>query len=85
MTGLSRVTVSLPTRLLEAVDEKLVNGEETRSAVVRRLLEGALRDAQEREDVEQYIRSYTECPQTEEEFGWSSYVALKHFAEEPWE
>jgi metal-responsive CopG/Arc/MetJ family transcriptional regulator len=85
MTEMSRFTVSLPTRLLEAVDQKLVNGSESRSALVRRLLEQAPRDAQEREDVEQYIRGYTECPQTEEEFGWSSYAALKHFAEEPWE
>lgn len=82
MSAISRFTVSVPTALLEAVDRELVDGE-TRSAVVRRLLEEAVRDAREREDVARYIRGYTECPQTDEEFGWSSHVALKHFAEEP--
>jgi hypothetical protein len=84
MRETSRFTVSVPTRLLEAVDQKLVK-DETRSAVVRRLLEAALRDAEEREDVEQYIRSYTERPQTDEEFGWIEAAARQSLAQERWE
>lgn len=84
MATVSRFTVSVPTRLLEAVDEKLVNGE-TRSAVVRRLLERALRDLEEREEIARYIRGYQACPQTEEEFGWADYVAPRALAEVPWE
>ena len=39
MRGTSRVTISLPTPLLEAVEQTLLKGEESRSALVRRLLE----------------------------------------------
>src|SRR5207247_8746394 len=75
MSGVSRFTVSVPTRLLEAVDRKLVKGDETRSAVVRRLLEEAVCEADEREDVQRWIRSYQEIPQTEEGLGWLAEAA----------
>jgi metal-responsive CopG/Arc/MetJ family transcriptional regulator len=85
MVQFSRFTVSVPTDLLRAVDEKLVNGEQNRSAVVRRLLVEALRDVEERIDVDQWVRSYTERPQTEEEVGWANYAAREYLSESPWE
>ena len=81
----SRFTVSLPTTLLEAVDDKLVSGAGNRSAVIRRLLEDALREADEREDLERYVRRYREAPQTEEEFGWADHAAREGLAAVPWE
>ena len=83
--GTTRFTISLPTSLLEAVDRRLVRDGESRSAVVRRLLEEALREAQERADVERYIRGYRETPQTEAELGWSDLAAREHLAELPWQ
>src|SRR5205823_2242737 len=83
MSGVSRFTVSVPTRLLEAVERKLVKGDETRSAVVRRLLEEALCEVDEREDVQRWIRSYQESPQTEEELGWADEAARQFLAEVP--
>jgi metal-responsive CopG/Arc/MetJ family transcriptional regulator len=85
MGATSRFTVSVPTRLLEAVDRKLVNRDETRSAVVRRLLEEAVREVDEQEDVQRWIRSYRENPQTEEELGWADEAARQLLAEVPWE
>lgn len=81
----SRITISLPTQLVEALDHKLAHEEESRSAVVRRILEQALKDAAEQEQIEQYIRGYTEYPQTEEEFGWSDYVTVEALKEIPWD
>lgn len=83
MKGMSRVTVSVPAALLEAVDRKLIRGEDSRSAVVRRLLEEALRQAQEQEDVERYLQGYRENPQTEEEFGWSDHATRERLVELP--
>jgi metal-responsive CopG/Arc/MetJ family transcriptional regulator len=80
----TRFTISLPTSLLRALDEQLVNDGESRSAAVRRLLEEAVRAAQERADVERYIRGYRELPQTEEELGWSGAAAREHLSELPW-
>ncbi len=51
----------------------------------RRLPEEALRAAQEREDVDQFIRAYTEQPETEEEFGWLTEVSARSLADIPWE
>lgn len=85
MRNATRFTVSVPSELLEAVDQRLVKGEESRSSLVRRLLERALREAEERDEVERYVRGYREKPQTEEEFGWSDEVATRHLREIPWE
>lgn len=85
MSGVIRFTVSVPGELLEAAEKKLAPGEHNRSAFIRRLLEAALRDAQEREDVAQWIRGYQEQPQTEEEFGWQDEIAKEYLAQERWE
>ncbi len=84
MGGTSRLTVSLPADLLEALDHKLMKKDESRSALVRRLLEDALREVEEQERVERYVRSYLDDPQTEEEFGWSDDVTRQHMADLPW-
>jgi metal-responsive CopG/Arc/MetJ family transcriptional regulator len=80
---LSRVTVSLPTELLDAVDQKLVKENETRSALIRRLLERALRETEERREIERYVQGYLEQPQTEAEVAWSEET-LQNLEELPW-
>ncbi len=84
MKGTARFTISLPANLLEAVDRKLARGEESRSAVVRRLLEEALREVEEREEIERYVWGYRESPQTEEELGWTDRATQERLAELPW-
>lgn len=80
----SRLTISLPADLLEAMDRKLTRRDESRSALVRRLVEEALHEVEEQEKIERYVRSYLDEPQTEEEFGWSDEVTRRHLAELPW-
>ena len=84
MQSVGRVTISVPLGLLDALDQKLTREGESRSAVVRRLIEEALRDAEEQEDVARYVQAYREQPQTEDEFGWSDQVTQEHLAEVPW-
>ena len=74
----------MPAQLLVAVDQTLVR-DENRSALVRRLLERALREAEEQQEIERYVRGYREQPQTEEELGWSDPLAVAALAELPWE
>ena len=93
----SRITITLPTPLLQELDERLAHGETNRGAVIRRLIEVALQDLEEREQkarrrvieerekVEQYVRGWREQPQTEEEFGWFDRAVSESMAEEPWE
>lgn len=75
----------MPSALLEAVDRKLARGDESRSAVVRRLLEAALHEVAEREKAERYIAGYGEQPQTEEESSWADVALLNCPADLPWE
>ncbi len=93
-TASSKITVTLPAALIRALDERLVNGEGTRSAVIRRLIEQELqarevrdrREQEEREQVEQFVRAWKEQPETEEEFGWLTHPrTLEHLNEAPWE
>jgi len=84
-TKYSRFTVSVPAVLLAEVDQKLMPDEESRSALVRRLLDKALREVKERDDVEQWIRAYTEQPQTEAEFGWLDGWAQDSLADVEWD
>lgn len=93
-TDSTRITVTLPSALIRALDERLVNGEGTRSAVIRRLIEQEIqareehdrREQEEREQVEQFIRAWTEQPETEEELGWlTDPRTLEHLKEAPWE
>ena len=84
-TKYSRFTVSVPAILLEEVDQKLMPDEESRSALVRRLLDKALREVKERDDVEQWIRAYTEQPQTEDEFGWLDAWAQDSLSDVEWD
>lgn len=84
MDRVSRLTISVPTKLLEAADRRLLQEGEARDALICRLLEAALRKVEERADIERYVRGYLEQPQTEDELGWSDQAAVEHFAALPW-
>jgi metal-responsive CopG/Arc/MetJ family transcriptional regulator len=85
VTGIGRFTVSVPARLLTALDEKLVREGESRSAVIRRLLEEALEEIEEREQIEQYVRGYHEQPQSDEEAGWTDQIAVDQLRGTAWQ
>ncbi len=82
--GISRFTVSVPAGLLAALDQRLTREGESRSAVIRRLIEAALRDADEQANVERYVRGYQAAPQTEEEVGLAESTVDEWLAELPW-
>lgn len=85
MSRLARITITVPKDLLEAAEERLGKGEPSRSALIRRIIETALREAEQREKVEQYIREYREHPQTEDEVGWGDAIAIDALKELPWD
>jgi metal-responsive CopG/Arc/MetJ family transcriptional regulator len=81
---MTRVTVRLPTELLDAVDARLVRRGEPRSVLIRRLLEEALLEVEERQEIERYVQGYREQPQIDEEVGWPETESLWNLAEQPW-
>lgn len=84
MSRVAKVTISLPTDVLETVErERRVHGV-SRSQYFVKLVERHRRQEEERLADEQYIRSYQECPGTDEERAWAEY-GLRMLAEQPWE
>jgi metal-responsive CopG/Arc/MetJ family transcriptional regulator len=75
-----RLTVNLPTSLVDAIDEFLAHGT-SRSAAVRVALERAIAEARRREEVARFVHGYEAAPQTDEEFGWADDVAVELLAE----
>ena len=84
MTTSTRFTVSVPTRILEALDEQLVKNGDSRSAVVCRLIQEAIHKAEEQADIERYIRGWQENPMTAEDVLWDEQTAAQRLAEHPW-
>lgn len=84
MRTVSKVTISLPSELLETAEREQRAAGQTRSEFFRHLLEEHIRQLRERELDEQYRRGYLEYPETEEELAQTR--AMEKFIEwGPWE
>ncbi len=82
---MAKIAISLPEEVLRAVEKERLASGVSRSEFFRRAVEEHLRRAREREDVEQYIRAYQECPETIEETELVEATLHYAFAENPWE
>jgi metal-responsive CopG/Arc/MetJ family transcriptional regulator len=84
MRRFTKVTISLPTGLLEEVERSKDECGESRSETIARLLRSALRAEQEKADIERYIRGYLEHPDTEEEAVFADAMSVEAAALDPW-
>jgi metal-responsive CopG/Arc/MetJ family transcriptional regulator len=85
MTKITKIAISLPEELLNAVEKEREGSGESRSQIFRRAVELLLRQRKEREMSEQYIRAYQQVPETEEEIVAARHAASTILAEEPWQ
>jgi metal-responsive CopG/Arc/MetJ family transcriptional regulator len=84
MSKTSKVAISLPEEVLNAIEKEREGSGESRSQIFRRAAELLLRQRQEREMSEQYIRVYQQTPETKEEIEAARRAANAILAEEPW-
>jgi metal-responsive CopG/Arc/MetJ family transcriptional regulator len=84
MPKTSKIAISLPKEVLTAVEREREESGESRSQIFRRAVELLLRQREERETSEQYIRAYQEMPETKEEVTAARRAASTIRAEEPW-
>ncbi len=84
MRRAAKVTISLPTELLEAVEHRQEEHGETRSEVIAHLLEAALRREREQADIERYIRGYQEQPETEVDVATNDRLSVEAATWDPW-
>ena len=84
MSKTSKIAISLPQEILDAVERERDQRGESRSQFFRRAVETLLRHQQEQELSEQYIRAYQQMPETTEEVEAARRAASTILAEEPW-
>ncbi len=82
---MSKIAISLPEEVLRAIESARKGSGESRSQFLRRAVEAYLRHQKERELDEQYIRGYTEQPETPQEAGGLYGAGLAALAQEPWD
>ncbi len=84
MSGIVKVTVSLPYDLFASIERERRSLHQSRSEYLRDIVGRHLRSQQERADDEAYVRAYQEMPETEEELAWGR-IGLAALEEVPWE
>jgi metal-responsive CopG/Arc/MetJ family transcriptional regulator len=85
MSKTAKIAISLPEEVLDAVERERVESGESRSAFFRRAVEALLRQQQEQELSEQYVRAYQKLPESPEEVEAARRAAGNILAEEPWQ
>ena len=82
---MSKIAISLPDELLQAVEEERQARGESRSKYFQRAVEEHLRRKREREAVEQYIRAYQQYPETGAARALADSTLGYAFDEDSWE
>ena len=85
---MAKIAISLPDEVFQRIEEERQARGESRSEFIRRAVDAFLRRQREREMDEQYVRAYTEMPETADEIAdiEGVYAAgLASFAADPWE
>ncbi len=81
----AKITISLPSELLEAAKRLQAQKGECRSALIREALEAYVRQERERADVERYVRGYMLLPESDDEVEVTDRLAVEAAESEPWQ
>jgi metal-responsive CopG/Arc/MetJ family transcriptional regulator len=81
----TKVAISLPERVLKAIEKERKLRGESRSEFFRRAAERLLKQEQESKAVEAYIRGYSVNPESPGEIEAVHQLGAAILAEEPWE
>ena len=84
MPKTSKIAISIPEEMLNAVEKERIESGESRSQIFRRAVGLLLRQRKEREKSELYIQAYEKLPETIEEITAARHAASAILAEEPW-
>lgn len=85
MSNAKKIAISLPAELVAKLERIMKKTGETRSAVIRRTIEFALKKEAMDSQVMRYISGYLKYPETDEEKNIVRATALQTLDEEPWE
>ncbi len=82
---MAKIAISLPDDVLQAVEKEREISGESRSEFFRRAAKALLRQKLREERDREYIRAYTEMPETDEEFAGLRSAGLAALADLPWD
>jgi len=82
---MAKIAISLPDKVLEAIEKERAAAGISRSEYFRRTVEEHLRREKDKEDVARYIQGYLDDPETPEEFEWVVRAGIEALADIPWE
>lgn len=85
MSKTTKIAISLPEDVLNAVEEKREESGESRSQFFRRAVETLLKRQMEQEQIERYVHAYSENPETKQEIESARRAAGTILAMEPWD
>ena len=81
---MSKIAISLPDEVLEAIEKERKTVGESRSAFFRRAVEAFLRQQRDRKLDQQYIQGYSNIPETADEVEGVLDAGMVSLAREPW-
>lgn len=81
----TKIAISLPEDVLNAVEKEREESGESRSEFFRRAVETLLRRERDQSLSEQYVRAYQELPESPDEVEAARRAAGSILSEEPWE
>ncbi|MBI4187445.1 MAG: ribbon-helix-helix protein, CopG family [Chloroflexi bacterium] len=84
MNKSTKVAISLPEHILEAIEKERKASGESRSEFFRRAAEKLLKQELESKAVEAYIRGYCVMPESAEEVEAMHRAGVAVLSEEPW-
>ena len=82
---MAKIAISLPDDVLQAVESERKLSGESRSEFFRRAAKALIKQKQREEHEREYIRVYTEMPETDEEFAGLRSASLAVLADLPWD
>ena len=82
---MAKIAISLPEETLQSVEKERLASGLSRSEFFRRVVEEHLRRVKELEDVERYVQSYLNYPETKEEIILAEATLHYAFDDESWE
>ncbi|MBM2824919.1 MAG: 1 protein [Dehalococcoidales bacterium] len=80
----TKVAISLPEHVLEAIEKERKARGESRSEFFRRAAEKLLKEGQESKAIETYIRGYCVTPESTDEVEAIHRAGVAVLSEEPW-
>ena len=80
----TKVAISLPERVLEAIEKERKASGESRSEFFRRAVERLLKEEREAGEIEKYVKGYKAMPESANEVKAIHQAGASVLVEEPW-